>query len=111
MPTRLGRHGVALVPDPANRWRADLFKGRFSSSGKPILDGCPCPACETGYSRAYLHHLLRAGELTAVRLLTLHNLSFVARLMSDLRRAIETERLTEVAAALRDGAAPGTTHW
>src|SRR5205085_6678113 len=32
MPTRLGRHGVALVPDPANRWRVDLFKGRFGSS-------------------------------------------------------------------------------
>ena len=109
MPTRLGRHGVALVPDPANRWRVDLFKGRFSSSGEPILEGCPCPACETGYSRAYLHHLLRAGELTGVRLLTLHNLSFVARLMEELRRGIDTGRLSEVAAALRSGAAPGAT--
>jgi queuine tRNA-ribosyltransferase len=108
MPTRLGRHGVALVPEPASRWRLDLAKGRFSSSRGPILDGCPCPACETGYSRAYLHHLLRAGELTAVRLLTLHNLSFVARLMEDLRVAIETGRLDETAAALRAGTAPGT---
>jgi queuine tRNA-ribosyltransferase len=107
MPTRLGRHGVALVPEPANRWRVDLFKGRFSSSRDPILDGCPCPACETGYTRAYLHHLLRAGELTAVRLLTLHNLSFVAHLMDDLRGAIEADRFRETAAALRAGAAPG----
>ena len=107
MPTRLGRHGVALVPDPANRWRVDLFKGRFSSSAEPILEGCPCPACETGYPRAYLHHLLRAGELTGVRLLTLHNLSFVARLMEELRRGIDTGQLSEVAAALRSGAAPG----
>jgi queuine tRNA-ribosyltransferase len=107
MPTRLGRHGVALVPEPAARWRVDLFKGRFSASSEPILDGCPCPACTAGYSRAYLHHLLRAGELTAVRLLTLHNLSFVARLMEDLRGAIEAERLGEVASALRAGAAPG----
>ena len=111
MPTRLGRHGVALVPDPTNRWRVDLFKGRFSARGDPILEGCPCPACTTGYSRAYLHHLLRAGELTAVRLLTLHNLSFVARLMEDVRRAIEADRLPEAAAGLRGGAAPGTTGW
>jgi queuine tRNA-ribosyltransferase len=109
MPTRLGRHGVALVPEPESRWRADLFKGRFSASREPILEGCPCPACTAGYSRAYLHHLLRAGELTAVRLLTLHNLSFVARLMDDLRRAIEGGRLGEIAAALRRGAPPGMT--
>jgi queuine tRNA-ribosyltransferase len=103
MPTRLGRHGVALVPDPANRWRVDLFKGRFGSSDEPILDGCPCPACDTGYSRAYLHYLLRAGELTALRLLTLHNLSFVARLMAELRAAIGAGRLAEAAAQLRAG--------
>jgi queuine tRNA-ribosyltransferase len=107
MPTRLGRHGVALVPEPEARWRIDLTKGRFASSGEPILEGCPCPACRAGYSRAYLHYLLRAGELTAVRLLTLHNLSFVARLMEDLRHGVEAGRLGAVAAALRGGAAPG----
>ncbi len=60
-----------------------------------------------GYSRAYLHYLLRAGELTALRLVTLHNLSFVARLMQDLRQAIDAGRLSSVAEALRGGAAPG----
>ena len=64
MPTRLGRHGMALVPDPAGRWRVDLVKGRWQRSPEPILDGCPCPACAHGYSRAYLHYLLRAHELT-----------------------------------------------
>jgi queuine tRNA-ribosyltransferase len=108
IPTRLGRHGVALVPDPAGRWRIDLNKGRFSADPQPILDGCPCPACSAAYSRAYLHYLLRAGELTAVRLLTLHNLSFVARLMAELRAAILAGRLEEVGAALLAGAAPGT---
>jgi len=106
VPTRLGRHGVALVPEPQARWRVDLFKGRWSHSREPILEGCPCPACARGYSRAYLHYLLRAHELTAVRLLTIHNLSFVARLMGDLRAGIEAGRLAEVAAALRAGAAP-----
>jgi queuine tRNA-ribosyltransferase len=106
VPTRLGRHGVALVPDPAARWRADLFKARWSHSREPILEGCPCQACERGYSRAYLHYLLRAHELTAVRLLTLHNLSFVARLMGDLRAGIERGQLAEVASELRAGVAP-----
>jgi queuine tRNA-ribosyltransferase len=107
VPTRLGRHGVALVPDPPARWRVDLFKGRWSHSPDPILEGCPCPACVRGYSRAYLHYLLRAHELTAVRLLTLHNLSFVARLMGDLRAGIRAGQLTEVNSAMRAGAAPG----
>jgi queuine tRNA-ribosyltransferase len=107
IPTRLGRHGVALVPDPANRWRIDLNKGRFSADPEPILGGCPCPACSAAYSRAYLHYLLRAGELTAVRLLTLHNLTFVACLMADLRAAIRAGDFERVADALLAGAAPG----
>ncbi len=106
VPTRLGRHGVALVPQPQDRWRVDLFKGRWSQSRETILEGCPCPACARGYSRAYLHYLLRANELTAVRLLTMHNLSFVARLMADLRAGIEQGRLSEVTDGLRAGAAP-----
>jgi queuine tRNA-ribosyltransferase len=107
LPTRLGRHGVALIPDPGAGWRVDLVKGRWRDSPEPILDGCPCPACSAGFSRAYLHYLLRAGELTALRLVTLHNLSFIARLMDDLRAAVDAGRLPEVAAALRGGAAPG----
>jgi len=107
MPTRLGRHGVALVPDPGARWRVDLVKSRWRRAQEPIMEGCPCPACSAGHSRAYLHYLLRAHELTGPRLVTLHNLSFIARLMGDLRAAIDGGRLSEVAAALRAGAAPG----
>jgi queuine tRNA-ribosyltransferase len=107
MPTRLGRHGTALVPDPAGRWRVDLVKGRWRESEEPLMEGCPCPACARGLSRAYLSYLARAGELTAQRLLTLHNLAFLARLMADLRGAVLAGRLPEVAAALRAGAAPG----
>jgi queuine tRNA-ribosyltransferase len=106
MPTRLGRHGVALIPDADNRWRVDLVKSRWRKAAEPILDGCPCPACAQGFSRAYLHYLLRAHELTGARLVTLHNLSFVARLMADLRAGIEAGRLPQVADALRAGAAP-----
>jgi queuine tRNA-ribosyltransferase len=107
MPTRLGRHGTALVPDPENRWRLDLHKGRWREAEEPLLDGCPCPACVRGLSRAYLSYLARAGELTGMRLLTLHNLAFLAGVMRDLREAIIAGRLPEVAKALRAGAAPG----
>jgi queuine tRNA-ribosyltransferase len=106
MPTRIGRHGMALVPDPSARWRVDLAKGRWREADEPLLEGCPCPACAEGYSRAYLHYLLKAREHTALRLLTIHNLAFLARLMEELREAIDAGRLAEAAAALRAGAAP-----
>jgi len=107
MPTRLGRHGMALVPDPAGRWRVDLTNSRFAEDPAPILDGCPCPACAQGFSRAYLRYLLRNRELTGMRLLTLHNLAFVARLMDDLRSAVQRGTLSQTTAALRAGKAPG----
>jgi len=107
MPTRIARHGMVLVPDPDGRWRTDLAKRRVRDDDGPMMDGCPCPACVAGYSRAYLHHLLRARELTALRLITLHNLAFIERLMADLRAAIAAGTLAETAAALRAGAAPG----
>jgi queuine tRNA-ribosyltransferase len=86
-PTRLGRHGTALVPDPGSRWRLDLIKSEWADSREPIADGCPCPACRE-HTRGYLHYLMRVGELTGKRLLTLHNLTFMERLMSRLRDAI-----------------------
>ena len=106
MPTRIGRHGMALVPDPHARWRVDLAKGRFRESDEPICDGCPCAACAAGYSRAYLHHLFRIGETTGARILTLHNLAFLRLLMTALRDAIDGGRLAEATAAVRGGAAP-----
>jgi queuine tRNA-ribosyltransferase len=106
MPTRIGRHGMALVPDPVNRWRVDLAKGRFRAVDEPLLDGCPCPACRQGYSRAYLHYLLKAHEQTAQRLLTIHNLAYLRHLMASLRDAIDGGRLDAVAAAVRAGAPP-----
>ncbi len=88
MPTRLGRHGTALVPDPDARWRLDLTKAGVRDSPEPLLEGCACPACSKGFSRAYLGYLARAGELTGTRLITMHNLAFLARLMGDLRQGI-----------------------
>ncbi len=106
MPTRLGRHGVALVPDPDNRWRVDLTTARWSDSHEPLMEGCPCPACAVGWSRGYLRYMTKARELTAMRMLTVHNLAFVARLMTRLREAIIAGQLTDVATRLRAGEAP-----
>jgi queuine tRNA-ribosyltransferase len=106
MPTRIGRHGMAIVPDPAGRWRVDIAKGRFRTADEPLLEGCPCPACASGYTRAYLHYLLRAKEQTAQRLITIHNLAYLQRLMAALRDAIDTGRLAEASQAVWDGAAP-----
>src|SRR5205085_8570124 len=106
MPTRLGRHGMALVPDPAARWRVDLTKRVWRESDEPLMDGCPCPACEHGFTRGYLRYLTRARELTGMRLVTLHNLAFVSRVMQRLRDAIVAGTLAETAAALRAGEAP-----
>jgi queuine tRNA-ribosyltransferase len=106
MPTRIGRHGMAVVPDPDRRWRVDLAKGRYRGVDEPLLEGCPCPACAAGYSRAYLHYLLKAQEQTAQRLLTIHNLAYLQTLMAALRDAIDAGRLAEAAAAVRAGAAP-----
>lgn len=101
MPTRLGRHGTALVPDPHNRWRVDLTKSVWRTSEEPLMEGCVCHACTRGLSRAYLSYLVRSGELTGMRLLTEHNLAFLARLMADLRQGIHDRRLSEIAAKLR----------
>jgi queuine tRNA-ribosyltransferase len=101
MPTRLGRHGTALVPDPRTRWRVDLTKSEWRTSDLPLMEGCACHACKRGLSRAYLSYLVRSSELTGMRLLTEHNLAFLARLMADLRQAILGGQLSATAAKLR----------
>jgi queuine tRNA-ribosyltransferase len=106
MPTRIGRHGMAVVPDPSGRWRVDIAKGRYRGVDEPLLEGCPCPTCTQGYTRAYLHYLLRAHEQTAQRLITIHNLAYLQALMASLRDAIDEDRLADAARAVWDGAAP-----
>ena len=57
------------------------------------MEGCPCPACSAGFTRGYIHYAAKAGETTGPRLLTLHNLSYIQRLMADLRDAIDRGEL------------------
>jgi queuine tRNA-ribosyltransferase len=105
IPTRLARHGTALVPDPANRFRLDLRKAGWEGNRDPIADGCPCPACRH-HDRDYLSYLSRAEELTAVRLLCLHNLTYMNELVSHAREAIEQGGFAAYAEAILAGSPP-----
>ena len=104
-PTRLARHGTALVPDPSARWRLDLTKSAARASSDPIAAGCPCPACRD-HTRGYLHYLARNRELTGARLLTLHNLTFMAELMRGLREAVSAGDLAAYTQRVLAGNAP-----
>ena len=88
LPTRSGRTGQAFTADgPLN-----LRNARFAEDHEPIEPGCPCPACTT-FSRAYVHHLVKSGEILGAMLMTQHNLWFYQRLMQALRDAIAARRL------------------
>jgi queuine tRNA-ribosyltransferase len=105
VPTRLARHGVALVPDPDARFRLDLRKAGFEGSREPIVEGCPCPAC-CNHDRDYLSYLSRAEELTAVRLICLHNLTYMEELTAGARRAIAGGGFAGYSQAVLGGAPP-----
>lgn len=105
VPTRLARHGVALAPDPATRWRLDIRKGRWVGSREPLVEGCPCPACRR-HDRDYLSYLSRAEELTAVRLLVLHNLTYMHQLTTHARAAIKADTFDSYRSAVLAGRAP-----
>ena len=88
LPTRSGRTGQAFTADgPLN-----LRNARFAEDTDPIEPGCPCPAC-TQFERAYVHHLVKSGEILGAMLMTQHNLWFYQRQMQALRDAIAGQRL------------------
>ena len=88
LPTRSGRTGQAFTADgPLN-----MRNARFADDPEPIEPGCGCPACTT-FSRAYVHPLVKAGEILGAMLMTQHNLWFYQRMMQGLRDAIAGQRL------------------
>ena len=107
VPTRLARHGVALVPDPEHRFRMDLRKAGWVGDRDPLVDGCPCPACQH-HDRDYISYLSRAEELTAVRLLCLHNLTYMHQLTTHARTAITAGSFSSYAASILAGRTPWT---
>jgi queuine tRNA-ribosyltransferase len=105
VPTRLSRHGVALAPTPETRFRLDMRKGRWVGDREPMVEGCPCPACRR-HDRDYISYLSRAEELTAVRLIVLHNLTYMRELTAHARAAIVAGSFDAYRAAVLAGASP-----
>jgi len=96
-PTRLARHGRVLTPEGD----FNLRRAEFASDSRPLQGECPCFTCRT-HHRAYLRHLLASNELSAFRLLSIHNLQYTLGLLRDARLAIAmgelgnfTRRITE----------------
>ena len=83
LPTRLARNGAVFT----SRGRINLRKAKFADDAAPIEEGCDCYTCRR-FSRAYLRHLLKAGEILGLRLNTIHNLHFMVGLMGRIRTAI-----------------------
>jgi queuine tRNA-ribosyltransferase len=83
IPTRLARHGSALVR--GERW--NLKNARYREDFRPIDEKCPCYACQT-FTRAYISHLLRSQELLAYTLISIHNITELVRFTQQIRQAI-----------------------
>lgn len=102
MPTRAGRHGMAFT----RHGRINLKNARHAEDASPLDDMSDCPATRD-YSRAYLHHLVRADEALAGMLLTWNNLAYYQSLMAGIRAAIEAGRFADFASETAEGWAKG----
>ena len=89
MPTRNGRNGLAFTDTGKLKLRNAIHR----EDTRPIDENCPCPACK--HSRGYIRHLFVSGEMLGPILLSIHNLTYYQRLMTDARKAIESQRFTE----------------
>jgi len=96
LPTRSGRNGQAFT------WNGplNLRNARHAEDTSPLDARCHCPTCGT-YSRAYLHHLIKSGEILGAMLLTEHNIGFYQQLMQAMREAIAEQRLAAFASKFR----------
>jgi len=102
LPSRSGRTGQAFT----RRGVVNIKNARHANDPRPLDAECSCPACRS-YSRAYLHHVFKAGEIISSMLMTWHNLHYYQGLMAGLRDAIGTGTLTEFTAAFQADRAEG----
>jgi len=102
LPSRSGRTGQVFT----RRGVLNIKNARHQDDPRPLEATCDCPAC-ANYSRAYLHHVFKAGEIIASMLLTWHNLHYYQRLMAGLRRAIAAGQFEVYAAAFHAARAEG----
>lgn len=90
LPTRIARNGTVLT----SRGKLVIRNARYARDPRPLDEACDCRVCRT-FSRAYIRHLIKAGEVLGIRLTTYHNVYFLLRLMEGIRRAIEAGRFPE----------------
>lgn len=83
LPTRLARHGILFTKDGKYDFKKISEKTKF----EPVVADCQCYTC-SNYTKAYLHHLIRSGELLGFRLASIHNLYFIVNLVKDIRQSI-----------------------
>ena len=102
LPTRNARHGILFT----RRGEMRIRNARWKLDTAPIDDQCDCHACRH-FSRAYVHHLIRAGEILGARLATFHNLHYYHRLMAAMRAAIEAGRFADFSARFHEEQALG----
>ena len=96
-PSRNGRHGHLYT----HHGKININNAKYAEDDRPIEEGCGCPACRR-YSRAYIRHLHKAGEMLGLRLCVLHNLYFYNHLMEEIRDAIDEGRYKEFKNSLTD---------
>ena len=101
-PSRNGRHGHVYT----HRGRLNMMNKQYERDLDPIEEGCGCPACRD-YSRAYIRHLLKAGEMLGMRLCTLHNLYFYNHMMEEIRASIRNGTFDEYRKAMTDSLSEG----
>ncbi|MBQ6425845.1 MAG: tRNA guanosine(34) transglycosylase Tgt [Clostridia bacterium] len=96
MQTRMARTGMALT----RHGRMNIRNAKYERDFTPIEEGCDCYACRGGFSRAYIHHLVKEKEILGAQLLTMHNLRFSIRLMEDIRESIRNDDFLEFSTGL-----------
>lgn len=94
-PTRLARHGGALITPNNGKEYINLVSSRFQKDERPIEENCLCPTCTT-VSRAYIHHLIKCKEITAHSLITQHNVYFMNEFMSKIRDSIKNNTINKL---------------
>ena len=102
LPTRSGRTGQAFT----RRGVVNIRNARHADDPRPLDGQCGCPACRW-YSRAYLHHVVRSGEIIGAMLLTWHNLAYYQNLMAGMREAIAERRFADWETAFHAARAEG----
>ena len=90
-PSRNARHGQLYT----NHGKVNIKNQQYERDMSPIEEGCQCPTCKAGYSKAYIRHLMKANEMLGMRLCVTHNLYFYNKMMEEIRNALDNDNFSE----------------